>query len=98
MHITLLFFFIVISFLIVRVGAVALELTGLPRGKARFQALSAFTGTGFTTRESEMIVNHHQRRKVVALLMVLGNIGIVSLIAPPSSSRWSPPGASGCRP
>ena len=81
MSIVLLFFFIVISFLIVRVGAVALELTGLQRGKARFQALSAFTGTGFTTRESEMIVNHHQRRRVVTILMVLGNVGIVSLIA-----------------
>jgi hypothetical protein len=79
--ITLLFFFIIISFLIVRVGAVALELTGLPRHKARFQALSAFTGTGFTTRESEMIVNHPQRRKIITSLMVLGNAGIVSVIA-----------------
>ncbi|MCK4598032.1 potassium transporter TrkA [bacterium] len=81
MHITLLFFFIVISFLIVRVGAVALELTGLERNKALFQALSAFTGTGFTTRESEMIVSHHRRRRIVSILMVLGNAGIVSVIA-----------------
>jgi hypothetical protein len=79
--ITLLFFFIVISFLIVRVGAVALELTGVPRRKARFQALSAFTGTGFTTRESEMIVNHPQRRKIITIMMVLGNAGIVSVVA-----------------
>ncbi len=81
MGITLLFFFIVISFLIVKVGAVALELTGLPRDKARFQALSAFTGTGFTTRESEMIVGHPRRRRIVTFLMVLGNAGIVSVIA-----------------
>lgn len=81
MGITLLFLFIVISFLIVRVGAVALELTGMPRRKARFQALSAFTGTGFTTRESEMIVNYPQRRKIITILMVLGNAGIVSVVA-----------------
>jgi len=78
---TLLFFFIVVSFLIVRVGAVALELSGLQRNKARFQALSAFTGTGFTTRESEMIVNHPRRRRIVTFLMILGNAGIVSVIA-----------------
>jgi Trk-type K+ transport system membrane component len=78
---TLLFFFIVVSFLIVRVGAVALELSGMQRHKARFQALSAFTGTGFTTRESEMIVNHPRRRRIVTFLMVLGNAGIVSVIA-----------------
>lgn len=81
MGITLLFVFIIISFLIVRVGAVALELSGVPRPKARFQALSAFTGTGFTTRESEMIVNHPQRRKIVTILMILGNAGIVSVVA-----------------
>lgn len=81
MGLTLLFFFIVVSFLIVRVGAVALELSGLQRNKARFQALSAFTGTGFTTRESEMIVNHPRRRRIVTFLMILGNAGIVSVIA-----------------
>ena len=81
MGLTLLFIFIIGSFLIVRVGAVALELSGLQRDKARFQALSAFTGTGFTTRESEMIVNHPRRRRIVTFLMVLGNAGIVSVIA-----------------
>jgi hypothetical protein len=79
--IILLFLFIVLSFFIVRVGAVALELTGMERLKARFQALSAFTGTGFTTRESEMIVGHYQRRKIVTILMILGNAGIISVIA-----------------
>ena len=39
-------------------GFVALEATGMERIKARFQALSAITGTGFTTREAESIVNH----------------------------------------
>ena len=81
MAIGLLFFFIILSFFIVRVGAVALELTGMDRPKARFQALSAFTGTGFTTRESEMIVGHHRRRKIVTILMILGNAGVISVIA-----------------
>jgi hypothetical protein len=48
---------------------------------ARFQALSAFSGTGFTTREAERIVNHPRRRKIVIYLIMLGNAGIVSVIA-----------------
>jgi hypothetical protein len=55
-------------------------MTGISIPSARFQALSAFTGTGFTTQESERIVNHPVRRKIVSFLMILGNAGIVSII------------------
>ncbi|MDI6886556.1 MAG: hypothetical protein QMD22_09525, partial [archaeon] len=49
---------IFISFLVVRAAAIALMMTGMDEKRARFQALSAFTGTGFTTREAESVVNH----------------------------------------
>jgi hypothetical protein len=81
MSIVLLVVFISTSYLIVRVGAIALEMTGMERSRARFQALSAFSGTGFTTREAELVVNHPRRRKIVTYLMILGNAGIVSVIA-----------------
>jgi K+/H+ antiporter YhaU regulatory subunit KhtT len=81
MSVILLIVFIYISYLIVRVGAIALEMTGMDRAKARFQALSAFTGTGFTTREAEAVINHPRRRKIVTYLMILGNAGIVTVIA-----------------
>ena len=55
---------ILFSFLVVRGAAVALMMTGMEKKKARFQALSAFSGTGFTTKEAEFVVNHPQRRKV----------------------------------
>src|SRR4051812_33403842 len=45
---------------------------------ARFQAHSAFTSSGFTTRESESVVEHPVRRKVIMWLMLLGNAGIVA--------------------
>jgi Trk-type K+ transport system membrane component len=48
---------------VVRVAAVALRLTGLVESVARFQALSAISGAGFTTRESESIVNYPVRRQ-----------------------------------
>ena len=66
---------ILVSFLFVRAASIALMMTGLAKPKARFQALSAFSGTGFTTREAESIVNHPQRRKIVRWLMMGGNAG-----------------------
>ncbi|MDD5086056.1 MAG: TrkA C-terminal domain-containing protein [Candidatus Omnitrophica bacterium] len=72
---------VIASFLVVRIGAVAFMLTGLDQEIAIFQALSAFSGTGFTTRESELIAVHPQRRKIASALIVLGNVGIVTIIA-----------------
>lgn len=77
------------SFLIVRASAIALMLTGLDQNRARFQALSAFTGTGFTTREAEFVVNHPRRRKIVSWLMILGNAGIITVIVTGTSSLVS---------
>jgi hypothetical protein len=63
--------------LILWLGAIALEATGMERKKARFQALSALTGTGFTTREAEDIVGHPRRRLIATWLMFLGSVGII---------------------
>lgn len=76
-----LFVIISLSLVITRIAAMALMATGLSRDAARFQARSAFTGSGFTTREAETVVNHPVRRKIVMILMLLGNIGIASVIA-----------------
>lgn len=70
-----------LSWLIVRIATVALTMTGVSRDLAQFQALSAFTGAGFTTRESEDIVNHPTRRRIIMLLMLCGNAGIVLAIS-----------------
>lgn len=70
-----------ISSLTVKVGRVALTMTGLDRRKASFQALSAFTTAGWTTRETELVMNHDKRRRIVMILMVLGHAGLASGIA-----------------
>jgi K+/H+ antiporter YhaU regulatory subunit KhtT len=67
-----------LGLLITRVATVILEATGMSKSAARFQARSAFTGSGFTTRESETVVDHPVRRKVVMWLMLLGNAGVVA--------------------
>jgi MFS family permease len=58
-------------------GSIALEATGMERSRARFQAISALTGTGFTTREAENIVGHPRRRLIVSWMMFLGSVGII---------------------
>ncbi len=70
-----------VSILITRIATVALMHTGLSRESARFQARSAFTGVGFTTDEAEKVVGHPVRRRILMLLMLLGNAGIVTAIS-----------------
>lgn len=70
---------ILLSMLFVRAGAIALMLTGMHYEQAKFQALSAFTATGFTTREAEKVVNNPARRKIISRLMIGGYAGIVAV-------------------
>jgi len=70
----------VISLVFTRAATGALIATGLPTESAAFQARSAFTGTGFTTRESENIVNHPARRRILSTTMFVGNLGTPTLI------------------
>jgi hypothetical protein len=72
----------VAALLVVRLGTTALTLTGLARPTAEFQAYSAFFGVGFTTRESEQVVNHPVRRRIVQHLILAGHVGLTSVIVP----------------
>ncbi len=69
-----------LSLIITRLATVALVLTGLSHEAARFQALSAFTGTGFTTREAERVVDHPVRRRLIMILIILRSAGLVTVI------------------
>lgn len=71
-------FVLTFSLVIERIATVALTLTGLSPDAARFQARSAFTGTGFTTGEAEQVANHPARRRIVMLLMGLRNFEIIT--------------------
>ncbi len=69
-----------IALLVVRIGSVALAMTGLSPQIARFQARSAYFGVGFTTAEAEKVVSNPVRREIVMTLMLLGNAGIITVI------------------
>ncbi|MEX0317546.1 MAG: hypothetical protein AB3N21_06330 [Ruegeria sp.] len=70
-----------LSMSVVRIGSTALRLTGMEPNAARFQALSAFSGTGFTTSESEDLMRHPMRRKILVLLMIIGSLGVVTVLS-----------------
>ncbi|MDH5372141.1 MAG: TrkA C-terminal domain-containing protein [Acidimicrobiia bacterium] len=72
---------VTVTLIVNRVGTIALTATGLSVEVAHFQARSALTGVGFTTTESELIVGHPMRRRIVLTLMLLGNAGMVTIIA-----------------
>lgn len=72
---------VILSILLTRIATVALSSTGLSREVARFQARSAFSGTGFTTSESERVVRHPIRRRILMTLMLLGNAGVITAIS-----------------
>lgn len=72
---------ITLSVIAVRIGGIALELTGVSPEIASFQAQSAFSGAGFTTQESEAIVTHPVRRRIVRVLILFGSAGITTSIA-----------------
>jgi hypothetical protein len=70
-----------LSFLIVRIGTVALTMTGLSEEVASFQSLSAFSGAGFTTDEAESVLVITTRRRIIKVLIRLGSAGIVTVIS-----------------
>lgn len=72
---------IALSMLVVRVGTISLEMTGMSHDVAAFQSLLAFSGAGFTTEEAEVILAHPVRRTVVKTLIRLGSVGAITAIA-----------------
>ena len=74
---------VLIYWVISEMFTILFRFTGLPDEKARFQVLSLLTGTGFTTRESEMILTTPRRRRLARITMLFGyvfNLTIVTVI------------------
>lgn len=76
-----LFLVVSLSALITKIATIALVHTGLSTDSAKFQSRSAYTGVGFSTSESEKIMNHPVRRRIVFNLMLIGNAGIVTVMS-----------------
>ena len=66
-------------FLILVAGEV-FAAAGLPPAAATFQARSALTGSGYTTSESEIVVNDPGSREAASMLFVVGYIGPLTVL------------------
>lgn len=73
--------YLFILILIIEVATILLEATGLRKEVARFQAISLLTGTGFTTSESELVINHPVRRKIASFLIVFGAVSLAIILS-----------------
>lgn len=87
----LLIFTVTISSIVIRIATIALEITGMPEDQAHFQALSSFSGVGFTTREAEYVVSHPQRRKIIRFLIYTGSAGVITSVATLAGTLVSSP-------
>lgn len=73
--------FVLLFLIVVEVFSILLKLTGLHHKKARFQVISLLTSTGFSTKESEQIVQHPTRRKIASMIMIFGYASSVTLVS-----------------
>jgi hypothetical protein len=74
---------ILIYVIFIEIFTVIFKMTGLTNDKARFQVISLFTNSGFTTQEAELIVNSKIRRKIANLTMLSGfilNVTVISVL------------------
>lgn len=76
-----LFLIVTLSVLITKIATISLVHTGLSLESAKFQSRSAYTGAGLSTSETENIMNHPVRRKIIYNLMLIGNAGIVTAMS-----------------
>jgi len=78
----LLFSFIILLYwVITELFTFFFRLTGLPEERARFQVISMLTGTGFTTRESQIIMTTRRRRHLARVTMLFGYVFNVTILS-----------------
>lgn len=67
--------------IIVELFSAVYELSGLTKEQARFQVTSLLTGTGFTTSESEKMLETKKRKRVTRDIMIISYIFNISIIS-----------------
>ena len=72
---------ILLYWIITEVFTVLFRLIGLPEEKARFQVVSILTGTGYTTRESELLLSTRPRRRLARVTMLFGYVFNISIVS-----------------
>ena len=74
-------FYAVIMGLVIEIAVILFRMTGLKKVIARYQVISMLTGTGFTTNESSLIIDHPIRRRISAILILFGYFSLAVMIS-----------------
>jgi hypothetical protein len=77
--------YILIVLLVIEIAVVLMRSTGLEHEVSRFQVVSLMTSTGFTTKESELILGHPVRRRIGIFLILFGLFSFAVMISSISS-------------
>lgn len=67
--------------LVIEIGVILFHMTGLDKEIARYQVISMLTGTGFTTQESALIIDHPIRRRISSGLILFGYFSLAVIIS-----------------
>ncbi|MET1030093.1 TrkA C-terminal domain-containing protein [Domibacillus tundrae] len=73
--------YLLIIMLVIEVSVIMFNITGLEKPVSRYQVISMLTGTGFTTDESQLIIDHPIRRKISAFLILFGAFSLAVIIS-----------------
>lgn len=72
---------IIVYELLIEMFSALYELSGLSKEQARFQVTSLLTGTGFTTAESEKMLETKKRKRFTRDIMIISYIFNISIIS-----------------
>ena len=67
--------------LVIEIGVMLFHMTGLDKQIARYQVISMLTGTGYTTQESALIIDHPIRRRISSGLILFGYFSLAVIIS-----------------
>ncbi len=73
--------FIIVYLIIIEIFVMLFRITGLSREKARFQVISMLTNSGYTTKESELVLKDDKRRKLARFVMMFGYSFTVTIVS-----------------
>lgn len=72
-----------IYFIFIEIFTVLFRLTGMTKSKSKFQVISLFTNSGYTTEESELVMSNEWRRRLATSTMLVGyalNVTVIGVL------------------
>lgn len=81
LSISLFFVVAVFYIVIIDVFTMLFRITGLTEEKAKFQVISLLTNSGYSTKESELVVEVLPRRKIARTIMLFGYIFAITIVS-----------------